>query len=151
MSDKKSLFKETKEMFDKRMKERKLEKVKFKWKRSAIMIGCGIVLYLIMKLLLTLDLKYSFVIWFIYEGIAAISVISYVIIMRGDLSSKPPTENDLPADWTVTQKADYIELNLKRREKGKRFLYIAIPFIFAVMAGMLSEIWWPMVSSGGLF
>ena len=151
MSDKRSLFTETKEMFEKRMKERKLEKVKFKWKRSAIMVGCGIVLYFMLKLILTLDFKYSFVIWFIYEGIAALSVISYVIVMRGDLSPKPPLETDLPADWTVTQKADYIELNLKRREFGKRFLYIAIPFIFAVMAAILSEIWWPAVSGGGLF
>lgn len=151
MGDKRSLFTESKEIFEKRMRERKLEKVKFKWKRSAIMIGCGIVLYFILKLFLTLDLKYSFVTWFVYEGIAAVAVIAYVIIMRGDLSPKPPAENDLPADWTVTQKADYIELNLKRRASGKRFLYVAIPFIFAVMAGILSEIWWPMVSSGGLF
>ena len=148
MGDKRSLFGETKEMLEKRMKERKLEKVKFKWKRSAIMIGCGIVLYMILKLFLTLDLKYSFVVWFIYEGIAAVTVIAYVIIVRGDLSPKPPTEKDLPSDWSLKEKADHIELNLKRRAKGKRFLYIAIPFIFAVMAGMLSEIWWPMVSGG---
>ena len=151
MSYKRSLFRETKEVFEKRMKERKLERVKFKWKRSAIMIGCGVLLYMFLKLMLTLDFKYSFITWFIYEGIAAVAVIAYVIIVRGDLAPKPPKEEDLPSEWTVKEKADYLELNLKRREKGKRFLYVAIPFIFAVMAGILSEIWWPMVSSGGLF
>ena len=45
MSDKKSPFKETKELFNKAMRDRKLEKVKFKWKRSLIMIACGIFLY----------------------------------------------------------------------------------------------------------
>ena len=148
MSDKKSPFKDTKELFNKAMRDRKIEKVKFKWKRSLIMIACGIFLYALLKLMLTLELKYSFVIWFIYEGIAGIAVLVYVIMVRGDLSSKPPTEDMLPNDWSEKQKYDYIKLALKRRAAGKKFLYVAVPFIFAVMAGILTEIWWPMVTGG---
>ena len=151
MGDKKSPFWETKEIFDKRMKERKLEKVKFRWKRSIILLLCGVALYFILKLFLELDFKYSFVIWFVYEGIAAVSVLSYIITVRGDISSKPPKEEDLPREWSLKQKADYIELALKRRAAGKKLLYIAVPFIFAVMGGILSEIWWPMVKGGGLW
>ena len=148
MGDKRHLFKDTKDLFNKTMQERKLEKVKFKWKRSLIMIGCAVLLYGILKLFLTLDLEYSFIVWFIYEGIAAVAVIAYVITVRGDLSSKPPSEDMLPADWSEKQKYDYIKLCLKRRAEGKKFLYVAIPFIFAVMAGIVSEIWWPMVTGG---
>ena len=147
MSEKKSPFKDTKELFGKAMRDRKMEKVKFKWKRSLIMIACGIFLYALLKLLVTLDLKYSFIIWFIYEGIAGAAVIAYVITVRGDLGSKPPTEDMLPADWSEKQKYDYIKLAIKRRAAGKKFLYIAVPFIFAVMAGIISEIWWPMVTA----
>ena len=148
MSDKRHLFKDTKDLFNKTMQERKLEKVKFKWKRSLIMIGCAVLLYGIMKLFLTLDFDYSYLVWFIYEGIAGVSMLAYVITVRGDLSSKPPTEDMLPSDWSDKQKYDYIKLSLKRRAAGKKFLYVAIPFIFAVMAAMISEIWWPMVTGG---
>jgi hypothetical protein len=148
MSDKRHLFKDTKDLFNKTMQERKLERVKFKWKRSLIMIGFAVLLYGILKLFLTLDLEYSFLTWFIYEGIAAVTVIAYVITVRGDLSSKPPSVDMLPADWSEKQKYDYVKLALKRRAKGKKFLYVAIPFIFAVMVGIVSEIWWPMVTGG---
>ena len=148
MSDKRHLFKDTKDLFEKTMRERKLERVKFKWKRSLIMIACGIVLYGILKLFLTLDLDYSFVVWFVYEGAAALAVIAYIVTVRGDLSPKPPTEDMLPSDWSAKEKYDYLKLCLKRRDAGKKFLYIAIPFIFAVMAGIVSEIWWPMVTGG---
>ncbi|MBQ9116471.1 MAG: hypothetical protein IJY04_05560 [Clostridia bacterium] len=148
MSEKKSPFRDTKELFAKTMRDRKLEKVKFKWKRSLIMIACGIALYGILKLFLVLDLPYSFAIWFVYEGIAGAAVIAYVITVRGDLSAKPPKEADLPAEWSEKEKYDYIKLALKRRAAGKKFLYIAVPFIFAVMAGIVSEIWWPMVTGG---
>ena len=149
MSDKRHLFKDTKEIFEKTMRERKLEKVKFKWKRSLIMIACGIFLYGVLKLFLVLDLTYSFVVWFVYEGAAGIAVLAYVITVRGDLSSKPPTEDMLPDHWSEKEKYDYLRLCMKRREAGKKFLYVAIPFIIAVMAGIVSEIWWPMVTGGG--
>lgn len=148
MGDKRHLFKDTKDLVTKSIRERKLEKVKFKWKRSLIMIAVGVLLYGILKLLLKLDLAYSFTVWFIYEGIAGAAVLAYVITVRGDLSSKPPTEDMLPADWSEKEKYDYLRLCMKRRAAGKKFLYIAIPFIFAVMAGIVSEIWWPMVTGG---
>lgn len=148
MGDKRHLFKDTKDLVTKSIQESKLEKVKFKWKRSLIMIAVGIMLYGILKLLLKLDLAYSFTVWFIYEGIAGAAVLAYVITVRGDLSSKPPTEDMLPADWSEKEKYDYLRLCMKRRAAGKKFLYIAIPFIFAVMAGIVSEIWWPMVTGG---
>lgn len=148
MGDKRHLFKDTKDLFEKTMQQRKLERVKFKWKRSLIMIACGIVLYGILKLFLVLDLAYSFVIWFVYEGVAGAAVVLYVITVRGDLSSKPPTVDMLPDNWSEKEKYDHLKLCMKRRDAGKKFLYVAIPFIFAVMAGIVSEIWWPMVTGG---
>ena len=148
MSDKRHLFKDTKDLFDKTMQERKLERVKFKWKRSLIMILCGVILYAVLKLILNLDLTYSFVVWFVYEGIGGVAVIAYVITVRGDLSSKPPTEDMLPDAWSEKEKYDYLKLCMKRRAAGKKFLYVAIPFIFAVMAAIVSEVWWPMVTGG---
>ena len=130
------------------MQERKLERVKFKWKRSLIMILCGVILYAVLKLILNLDLTYSFVVWFVYEGIGGVAVIAYVITVRGDLSSKPPTEDMLPDAWSEKEKYDYLKLCMKRRAAGKKFLYVAIPFIFAVMAAIVSEVWWPMVTGG---
>ena len=148
MSEKKSPFRDTKDLFAKTMRDRKLEKVKFKWKRSLIMIACGILLYGVLKLFLALDLTYSFIVWFIYEGVAGAAVVAYVITVRGDLSSKPPTEDMLPDHWSEKEKYDYLKLCMKRRAAGKKFLYVAIPFIIAVMAGIVSEIWWPTVTGG---
>ena len=148
MSDKRHLFKDTKDLFNKTMQERKLERVKFKWKRSLIMILCGVILYAVLKLILNLELTYSFVVWFVYEGIGGVAVIAYVITVRGDLSSKPPTEDMLPDAWSEKEKYDYLKLCMKRRAAGKKFLYVAIPFIFAVMAAIVSEVWWPMVTGG---
>ncbi|MBQ9117002.1 MAG: hypothetical protein IJY04_08250 [Clostridia bacterium] len=145
---KKSTFKATREAFGKAMKSRPMEKVKFKWKRSLMLVGLGILAYLILRLLLEFEVPYAFVTWFVYEGIAGVSVIAYVITVRGNLSSTPTLESDLPREWSDMQKHEYLELEAERRKRGKKFLYIAVPFIFAVMMGMVSEIWWPMVQSG---
>ena len=125
MSDKRHLFKDTKDLFNKTMQERKLERVKFKWKRSLIMILCGVILYAVLKLILNLDLTYSFVVWFVYEGIGGVAVIAYVITVRGDLSSKPPTEDMLPDAWSEKEKYDYLKLCMKRRAASSTSLWEA--------------------------
>lgn len=135
-----------KDAFKRSLGEQKLEKIKFKWKRSLALIALGILAYVIMRIILELDFRYSFVIWFVYEGIAAVAVIAYVIIVRGNLSSKPITEDMLPSEWSAKEKSDYIKLDAQRRARGKKFLYIAFPFIVAVMMGIVSEIWWPLVT-----
>ena len=129
MSEKKSPFRDTKDLFAKTMRDRKLEKVKFKWKRSLIMIACGILLYGVLKLFLALDLTYSFIVWFIYEGVAGAAVVAYVVTVRGDLSSKPPTEDMLPDHWSEKEKYDYLKLCMKRRAAGK----------FGVVHGVVSR------------
>ena len=146
MSQKKKPFEQARYAFKQAMGDKKLEKVKFRWKHSLVLIALGILAYVILRVVLEIGPRYSFVIWFIYEGIAAVAVIAYVIIVRGNLSSKPITEDMLPEEWSFKEKADYLALDKVRREKGKKFLYIALPFIIAVMMGILSEIWWPMVS-----
>ena len=146
MGGKKSSFGQMKDAFKRSLGEQKLEKVKFKWKRSLILIAVGILAYVIMRVILELDFKYSFVVWFVYEGIAAVGVIAYVVTVRGNLSSRPLTEDMLPDDWSPSEKAEYIRLDSERRARGKKYLYIAFPFIVAVMIGIVTEIWWPLVT-----
>ncbi|MBR2460363.1 MAG: hypothetical protein IKB34_03955 [Clostridia bacterium] len=147
-SKKKGTLSRTKDALKRAVASQPMQKVKFKWKRSLIMLALGILAYVILRLLLASDLDYGFAVWFVYEGIAGVCVIAYVITVRGNLSSTPTLPIDLPADWSEAEKSRYIEIEAERRRRGKKFLYIALPFIFAVMMGILSEIWWPMVQEG---
>lgn len=128
------------------IKNQPLEKTKFKWKQALGLIALGLLAYIILRAVLSLGLKYDWIVWFVYEGIGGLAVLIYVVIVRGDLSSKPPTVDMLPNDWTVERKEKYVALALERRRRGKKLLYIALPFIIAVMLGIVSEIWWPLVS-----
>ena len=149
MSPKKKPLGGMREAFGNALRSQPMEKVKFKWKRSLLLIAIGVVAYVVLRLILELGGSYSFAVWFVYEGVAAATVIAYVITVRGNLSSKPITHDMLPAEWDDGQKKKYIELDAERRKKGKIFLYIAFPFILAVMMAMLTEIWWPLVTGRG--
>ena len=130
MSSKKdSGFKRTKDALGRVIRSQPMEKVKFKWKRSLIMIGVGILAYVILRLFLVSGLEYGFAVWFVYEGIAGVAVIAYVITVRGNLSSTPTLYEDLPADWSDERKDEFLCLEAKRRAAGKKFLYIAVPLL----------------------
>ncbi len=96
--------------------------------------------YALLKIMLLLGQRY-FVI--IYELIAGIPLIVYVCIVRGQLGA-PPTEDMLPSEWSQEEKIRFISQAKARREKGKVCMNISLPFIIALAAALVSEIYYPM-------
>ncbi len=116
------------------------EKTKFKWKKALLLFGSGVVLYAILKIFLVLDMRIAFV---IYEILASIPVIVYIIVVRGRLGNTPKPE-ELPDDWTDAQKQSFIDEENALKKKGRPLLFIAFPLLIAVMMAFITEYFIPI-------
>ena len=116
------------------------EKVKFKWKKALLLFGSGILLYAILKVFLVLDLRIFFV---IYELLAAIPIIAYIIVVRGRLGNAPKPE-ELPDDWSDAEKQAFIEEEAALKKKGRPLLFVAFPILIAVMMAFITEYFIPI-------
>ena len=116
------------------------EKTKFKWKKALLLFGSGVVLYAILKIFLVLDMRIAFV---IYEILASIPVIVYIIVVRGRLGNTPKPE-ELPDDWSDAQKQSFIDEENALKKKGRPLLFIAFPLLIAVMMAFITEYFIPI-------
>lgn len=116
------------------------EKVKFKWRKALIMLALSAPAYAILKLFLSYDIE---LIWIIYELLIGIPMLCYLIFVRGNLSPRKMTPDMLSDTLNEQQKQEYIELDWSRKQKGKKFIYIALPFVFALMVAIVTEIYIP--------
>lgn len=107
------------------------------------MLMCGIFAYGILKALLIYEQRYF---WIIYELAAGLPIIAYIIIVRGRLGTLPLPE-ELPPAWSDEEKAEFLANEKRARAKGRPCLYIALPFIFALMIAVITEYYIPMVTS----
>lgn len=124
----------------KTLKSLPYEKTKFKWKKALLLFGIGALLYAVLKVFLLMDLRIFFV---IYEILAGIPIIAYVIVVRGRLS-KTPLPEELPDDWSPAEKQAFIDEENALKQKGRPFLYVALPLIIAVMMAFVSEYFIPI-------
>ncbi len=106
-----------------------------------ILIGLGVLAYALLKIMLILEQTY-FVI--VYELLAGVPIIVYVCIVRGRLGT-PPTEEMLPSAWTKEEKQLYLSQLHEQRKKGKVCMNAAFPFIMALIAALVTEIYFPML------
>jgi len=116
------------------------EKTKFKWKKALLLFGSGVLLYVILKIFLVLDMRIAFV---IYEILASIPVIVYIIVVRGRLGNTPKPE-ELPDDWSDAQKQSFIDEENALKKKGRPLLFIAFPLIISVMIAFITEYFIPI-------
>ena len=116
------------------------EKTKFKWKQALKYLGIGFLLYAVLKVLLLLDLRIFFV---VYEILAGIPIIAYVIVVRGRMG-KTPTPEELPDDWSPAQKQAFIDEENSLKKKGRPLLMVALPLLIAIMMAFITEYFFPI-------
>jgi len=114
---------------------------KKKLKTALILLGIAAVLYAALKILLDEGYLWVFV---AYEIAASIPIIVYVIIVRGRLG-KLPLPDELPEEWSESEKLEFLETEKQRRKDGKVYLYIATPLIIAILVAFVTEFYLPMI------
>lgn len=124
----------------KTLKSLPYEKTKFKWKHALKYLGIGFLLYAVLKVLLLLDLRIFFV---IYELLAGIPIIAYVIVVRGRMG-KTPTPEELPEDWSPAEKQAFIDEENALKKKGRPLIMVALPLIIAIMMAFITEYFFPI-------
>ncbi len=120
------------------------ESKKPRLKKILIMLAVAMVAYAVLKVFLTLGHLWVFI---VFELCAGIPLIVYVIIVRGRMG-KLPLPEELPDSWSESEKLEFIATEKQRKESGKIYLYIAFPFIAAVLVGFVSEFYIPMIFGG---
>ncbi len=110
-------------------------------KKTITMLSLGILAYVVLKVMLLLDQRY-FIIF--YELFAGIPIIVYVCIVRGRTGVLPKREQ-LPDEWTDDEKTLFLSQETERRKRGKICLYIAFPFIIALIVALLTEYYIPVI------
>lgn len=116
------------------------EPKKPKLKKALILFGVALVAYAILKVMLELGYLWTFV---VFELLGAIPIIVYVIIVRGRMG-KLPLPEELPDEWSEQEKQVFLATEKQRKKDGEIYLYIAFPFIAAVLIGFVTEFYLPM-------
>ena len=116
------------------------EKTKFKWKKALGIFGIGALLYVILKVLILLDLRIFFV---VYEVIASVIMIAYVIVVRGRMG-KTPSPEELSDTLSPAEKQAFIDEENALKKKGRPLLMVALPFIVAIMMAFITEYFYPI-------
>ena len=117
------------------------ESKKPKLKKALILFGIGMVAFAVLKVLLELGYLWAFI---VFELLGAIPIIVYVVIVRGRMG-KIPLPEELPEQWSEAEKLSFIETEKRRKADGKIYLYIAFPFIAAVLVAFVTEFYIPMI------
>ena len=120
------------------------EPKKPKIKKLLIMLGIAMIAYAFLKVMLELGFLWMFI---AFELLGAIPIIVYVIIVRGRMG-KLPLPEELPDEWSEEEKHTFIATEKQRKEDGKVYLYIAFPFIAAVLIAFVTEFYIPMIFHG---
>lgn len=129
-----------KPLFIKAAQQQPYEKVKFNWKKALLLIGAGVLAYTALKVLLIYDQRYFFI---VFEIAASIPILAYIIVVRGRLGKTPKPE-ELPTEWSDKEKQDFINDENAKKKKGKPLLYVAFPFLMAVMIAFVTEYFIPI-------
>jgi uncharacterized membrane protein len=120
------------------------EQKKTKLKKILIMLGIAMIAFAILKILLELGYLWAFI---VFELLGGIPIIAYIIVVRGRMG-KSPLPEELPDEWSEDEKQSFLATEKQRKEDGKIYLYIAFPFISAVLIAFITEFYIPMIFGG---
>ncbi len=120
------------------------ENKKPRLKKTLILLVIAMAAYTVLKVFIELGYLWVFI---IFELCAAIPILVYIIIVRGRLGKLPPPE-ELPDSWSEDEKLRFLAAEKQRKDDGRIYLYIAFPFIAAVLVGFVSEFYIPMIFGG---
>lgn len=110
-------------------------------KRALPLLGLSAVAYAVLKIFIELGHLWVFV---LFEIIASVPIIVYVILVRGRMGRLPLPE-ELPDSWSEAEKNSFIATEKQRRSTARPCLYIAFPFIVAVLVAFVTEYYLPMI------
>lgn len=114
-------------------KKKKLKK-KFNWKLLLLLAGEFIVAFVIYQVFLAFEV---IAIMWVYMIIACGLFVAYVIINR-DISMDIPKEEQLPEEWSITQKLDFIAEVTEHRKRAKIILIILVPFVLTFLLDIIT-------------
>lgn len=117
------------------------EPKKPKLKKVLLMLAIALASYTVLKVFIELGYLWMFI---VFEICGAIPILVYVVIVRGRMG-KLPLPEELPDSWSEEEKQIFLATEKQRKEDGKIYLYIAFPFIAAVLVGFVSEFYIPMI------
>ena len=115
-----------------------------KLKKVLLMLAIALVAYTVLKVFVELGYLSAFL---VFEICGAIPILVYVVIVRGRMG-KLPLPEELPDSWSEEEKLTFLATEKQRKEDGKIYLYIAFPFIAAVLIGFVSEFYLPLMFPG---
>lgn len=110
-------------------------------KRALPLLGLSAVAYAVLKIFIELGHLWVFV---FFEIVASVPIIVYVVMVRGRMG-KIPLSEELPDSWSEAEKAEFIATEKQRKSTARPCLYIAFPFIVAVLVAFITEYYIPMI------
>ena len=104
-----------------------------------------IILYGLLRVIITLGEKLqSPVIYYIGSSVYMIGLAVLVILFfwwnGGTFDAKMPLPEDLPEEWSLTEKRDYLEKRKAGLAKARKLLYVLLPLLLTVGISYI-ELW----------
>ena len=115
----------------------KREKKPFKWKQLCLTVLATAVAYAFLALMLEFRQEY---IWIIYELLGGLPLVAYTVVVRGRFGVLPE-KDELPPEWSDAEKDAFLKEEQALRDKGRPYLYFAIPFIMSILIGFIAQYW----------
>ena len=115
----------------------KREKKPFKWKQLCLTVLAIAAAYAFLALMLEFRQEY---IWIVYELCGGLPLVAYTVIVRGRFGVLPKRD-ELPSEWSDAEKDAFLKAEQALRDKGRPYLYFAIPFIMSVLIGFIVQYW----------
>ena len=104
-----------------------------------------IILYGLLRVIITLGERLQMpVIYYIGSSAYMIGLAVLVILFfwwnGGTFDTKLPLPEDLPEEWSLTEKRDYLDKRRAGMEKAKKLLYILLPLLVTIGISYI-ELW----------
>ena len=115
----------------------KRAKKPFKWKQLLLTVLATAAAYTFLALMLEFRQEYM---WIVYELCGGLPLVAYTVIVRGRYGTLPERE-DLPNEWSDAEKDAFLKEEQALRDKGRPYLYFAVPFIMSLIIGFIANYW----------
>lgn len=115
----------------------KREKKPFKWKQLVLTVLATAAAYAFLALMLEFRQEYM---WIVYELCGGLPLVAYTVIVRGRYGNLPERD-ELPPEWSDAEKDAFLAEEQALRDKGRPYLYFAIPFIMSLLIGFIANYW----------
>ena len=127
------------------MKPNKNVDLKSVFRKLGILFLNFVLLYGALRIIIALGEKLQMpIIYYIGTGLYMTAlaglIIAFYILNGYSFDNRKVTAQDLPEDWTVGQKTEYLEKLSAGREKGKKLLYVLFPMVVTVAISYI-ELW----------